>query len=206
MGEFPVDNPPEVDLALSLVHTRFSKLNSDQLTTPLADMDAAAFSKFYQYLPMALHGYLFSGILSNAGQCRQDTDRENGIVYFGPGQKFRGYPPGDIHEGIVSACSSLKQNDLEPLYNITRFYQQFVLVHPFYDANGRIGRFITDTYLTLHGMFFSWKTLHQNTKWLKKINACHKRTKSNSYEEYLQRLVSYFEKCILKKDDIDPAE
>lgn len=66
------------------------------------------------------------------------------------------------------------------------------MVHPFYDANGRIGRFMLETYLNFHNMIVQWQKLHANEKWLKRLNECHKRFHSDNYELYLNRLVKHW--------------
>ncbi len=153
-----------------------------------------------------MHRYLFQGILSNAGLSRNEKDPKQGLILFGPRQQFKGYSPHKITSGVKEACSFLFQNSSNPVSSVVRFYQLFVYVHPFYDVNGRIGRFITNIYLNYHGLHFSWKKLHQNQKWLKKLNNCHKRHDQETYEQYMQILINYWEKFILRKEDIDPLQ
>lgn len=204
MEDFPVSDSPEINCALSLVQSRYESLNAEKITPQLAKLDEVAFQKVFEDLPRILHKFLFQEIFSNAGHYRNEADKDNGVIYFGPRQIFRGFSPKDISEGLKQACSNLQKNDPSPCHSVTKFYQQFVLVHPFYDANGRIGRFMTDIYLNFHGWAFSWEKLHKNTKWLKKINACHKRYLRKGYEKYIGRLASHFGKCIIEV--IEPNE
>lgn len=111
--------------------------------------------------------------------------------FFGPNQQFSGYSPYDIPTGVNGAYSFLIQDAGEPVVQVVRFYQLFVYVHPFYDANGRIGRFIMDVYLHYYGRHISWKKLNKNQKWLKKLNDCHRRVGQESYDRYSQILTNH---------------
>jgi Fic family protein len=204
MREFTVASSPPIDLALKLIHLRFGQLHAEQFAIALAPLSDTEFRDRICSLPLKIHHYLFREILSNAGLYRNYNDSNQGGIYFGPNQKFLGRSPSDIMEGVNDACSCLGRNDSDPVTCVVAFYQQFVLVHPFYDANGRIGRFITDVYLSYYGYHISWKRMHQNQKWLSKLNACHQRVDQDSYGEYLQYLVNHWQKFILHKEDIEP--
>lgn len=204
MREFPVTSPPNVDQALKLIHLRFGQLNAVQFAVALAPLNDTEFRDRICSLPLKMHRYLFHGILSNAGLYRNYNDSDQGSIYFGPNQKFLGRNPSDIAAGVKDACSCLGRSDSDPLSCVIAFYQQFVLVHPFYDANGRIGRFITDIYLNYYGYHISWKRMHQNQKWLSKLNACHQRVGQDSYGQYLQYLLNHWQQFILHKEDIEP--
>ena len=206
MKDFPVENAPDIEHALKLIHLRFDQLNSEQFASALAPLTEIEFAERMNSLPWKMHRYLFSGIVSNAGQYRNKKDPKQGIIYFGPNQQFTGYKPYDITSGVKEACSFLPKYSINPILCVVRFYQLFVYIHPFYDANGRIGRFITNIYLNYHGLHLSWKKLHQNQRWLKKLNDCHKRYGQRTYEQYLQILISHWEKFILRKEDIEPPQ
>lgn len=93
------------------------------------------------------------------------------------------------------AASHLILRTDDSVYHAVKFYQQFVQIHPFYDANGRIGRFLLEIYLNLHGIGMQWKKLYANEKWIKKLNDCHRRKGASEYERYLGYLVSHWNKC-----------
>ena len=206
MRDFPVgSNPPDVDLASKLIHLRFGQLNSEQFASALESLDDAEFSERMKKMPQKMHSYLFHGILSNAGLYRNYRDPGGGNIYFGPAQQFAGYSPDRITSGVNEACSCLTRNSGNPIVRVVKFYQLFVFVHPFYDANGRIGRFVTNIYLNYYGLHLSWKKMHQNQKWLKKLNNCHRRLGQESYDQYLQILVEHWSKFILRKEDIEPS-
>jgi len=200
MRDFPVNAPPSIDNALKKVHTRYDKLNNDYFISLLACVNSNDFTKFFNYLPLLLHQYLFSGILSNAELYRQGTDLNNGVIFFGPAGKFEGYPPKNIEIGLQMAGSHLIIDESNAVHNAVKFYQQFVMVHPFYDANGRIGRFTVETYLNFHGTSIRWRGLYANTKWLKKLNECHKRFNKPQYDRYLDYLVDHWHKYTFKED------
>ncbi len=192
MRDFPVDDSPTVDQSLKIVYSRFNRLNTDEFVLKLMSLDEIGFSKLFSHLPLLLHSYLFEGIFSNAGNYRSHDDPGNGYIVFGLRQKFRGVSPASIEDGVTRAISNLTKNTADAVSNAVRFYQQFVMVHPFYDANGRIGRFILETYLNYHDVGVMWGKLCSNGKWIKKINECHKRFDQPSYDKYLGFLVKHW--------------
>jgi fido (protein-threonine AMPylation protein) len=201
MRDFPVENPPSLETASNLLLLRFEKLNVEQFSAALLPLNDTEFAERFHNLPRKMHHYLFRDILSNAGMYRNDRDLKGGCIFFGPSQKFHGASPSRIAEGVQEACSHLRRGVEDPIAAVVIFYQQFALVHPFYDANGRIGRFITRSYLDFHGYYISWTRMHQNQKWIKKLNACHRRPGD---ERYMRLLVNHWKKFILRKTEIEP--
>ena len=199
--DFPVENPPTIDTALSTIFSRFDKLNPDRIVNLLSCHSSEQFTLIFSTLPLIVHDYLFRDILANAGHYRKNEDPGNGLVSFGIRQQFTCSPPDQIKERVKQVCSYLIIDDNDPVYNAVKFYQKFVLVHPFYDANGRIGRFIVETYLNFHGIGMLWKKLCANEKWLKKLNECHKRNNSHEYDKYLRFLVNYWQQFTFQEVD-----
>jgi fido (protein-threonine AMPylation protein) len=196
LKDFPVPNPPLLDIALRTVHARFDKLNTESFIPKLRQLHSEEYQRVFVHLPCILHRYLFENIFANAGSYRQAHDPKNGIVFFGARQQFQGTPPGRIKADIQQAVSHLILQANEPVYQAVKFYQQFVQIHPFYDANGRIGRFLLEIFLNLHGIGMQWKKLYANEKWIKKLNDCHRRRESPEYERYLGYLASHWHKSI----------
>ncbi len=205
MQDFPAQGNMSIEMALKLLSIRYKKLDIVPIVERASRLGNKEFSMFFSRLPRQLHTHLYKDILGNAGLYRRATEKNNGVVFFGINQKFRGFAPAKISDGIIQAFSSFSQDDLQPIQTVVSFYQQFVYVHPFYDANGRIGRFITNVYLDSHGYFISWEQLHRNSKWLKKLNACHVRYNSELYDTYLHHLVEHWSKFIVEKRDIFPS-
>ena len=52
------------------------------------------------------------------------------------------YPESEIIKGLEKALAFLKTDDLEILFRIAVFHYMLEYIHPFYDGNGRLGRFI----------------------------------------------------------------
>ncbi|RWX46168.1 Fic/DOC family protein [Candidatus Electrothrix aarhusensis] len=195
LEDFPVPCPPVLDIALRTVHARFDQLNTEKFIHKLGTLDPEECQKLFIHLPGILHGYLFEDIFANAGLYRQIQDPNNGIIFFGPRQQFQGTPPEGIKGEIQQAVSHLIPRTNKPVYQAIKFYQQFVRVHPFYDANGRIGRFLLEIFLNLHGIGMQWKKLYANEKWIKKLNDCQRRKDVPEYERYLGYLVSHWNQC-----------
>ena len=57
--------------------------------------------------------------------------------------KHRGaYPESAIIDGVEKALAFLDDKSIEPLYRMCIFHYLLEYIHPFYDGNGRLGRFI----------------------------------------------------------------
>ncbi len=52
------------------------------------------------------------------------------------------YPESEIIAYMKKALKFLNDDDILPLYKICLFHYMFEYIHPFYDGNGRLGRFI----------------------------------------------------------------
>lgn len=147
----------------------------------------------YASLPEAFHKFIYDGLYTFAGRYRAKNDPHGGKIYFGHQHaqqrkpKFYGDPPDKISDGVLDAVMFLKKRSKDPLYDAVRFYQKFVNVHPFYDANGRIGRLIAAMYLADHNLVLSWSEFDSKSKFIKKLNYTH----TNPSEESFRYLVDY---------------
>ncbi len=166
------------------------------------------FGKVFFLLAKSIHGFMFDDVLSNAGEFRRAADPNHGFVAFGGdvqrnpwGSKFMGSPPERIEIELRSAFDLLSKDDPDPVRTSIIFYQKFVHIHPFYDANGRVARFLLTLYLLFHGYYVLWKQLEEGKKneFLKKLNACHLRQSSASYNEYLQHLHRFWKQFVVSK-------
>lgn len=176
--------------------------------------------KILEVIGQSVHDHLFTGILTTAGRYRREADPGGGFVSFGgpKGQTtqplFRGAPARDLPAavpeayarlldirdeawaagGAVREAARLRATDAGVL-----FYKDISGVHPFYDANGRVGRYVVSVYLLLHGRAVRWRDLdRQERTFLKKINECLKRrghavpSVVATYEERLARFWRHF--------------
>ena len=57
------------------------------------------------------------------------------------------YPEKNIIAAVESALRFLQDDNVESLYRISLFHYLIEYIHPFYDGNGRLGRFIVSEYL-----------------------------------------------------------
>lgn len=171
--------------------------------------------KEYSFMihPMVLisHEFLFNNIFNNAGRIRRSTDKGGGFVGFGGPDprcsnkiKFFGSPTDKIEEGLEKAYLCLDINSDNPLKNALIFYQKFVKVHPFYDGNGRIARFVVNFYLRHFELALSWQLVNYNGKrFLHKLNAMHKREDSEGYNFYLNLLIEYCRNYLINLAEIN---
>lgn len=58
------------------------------------------------------------------------------------------YPESAICEEMDKALAILKNDDIELLYRASAFHYMLEYIHPFYDGNGRLGRFIVSYLLS----------------------------------------------------------
>ena len=58
------------------------------------------------------------------------------------------YPESAICEEMDKALAFLKNEDIELLYRVSAFHYMLEYIHPFYDGNGRLGRFIVSYLLS----------------------------------------------------------
>lgn len=218
--EFQADPELDAEAALKLVFDRyqvlernFSKLG-EEISVKLEG--SSRVWPFYKQLCTQIHKYLYNNILSNAGHYRSSSDKYHGIVEFGgltsSGHrgKFRGVAPRMIENELI-ACFEILDNP-EPIKSSILFYQEFSFIHPFYDANGRIGRLIVSIYLYSFGYLVSWGQIDSSHgKFMKKLNECHKRRNQPAqFDKYFGYLVNYWEKYIVPYSEFlgrnDPFE
>ena len=72
--------------------------------------------------------------------------RKEGVDIVSPSQKIihKGiYPETKIITAMTSAINILHDNSMNYFVNIAVFHYMFGYIHPFYDGNGRMGRFIS---------------------------------------------------------------
>jgi len=171
----------------------------------------------YYELCLNVHSFLYHNILKNAGNFRQINDPNEGNVYFGGinyrtmKNKFVGTKPHLIRSELKQAFNLLFNQQYQPPESSIRFYAEFVAVHPFYDANGRIGRYIVDIYLQAYNYYVDWQSINKkHGKFLRKLNYCHsvrerlKQSNPNHQndwlfvrEKYLTYLVSFWSKFVI---------
>lgn len=76
--------------------------------------------------------------------------RKGHVDIVDPTQKVihRGlYPESKIINSMDAAISILNDTNIDPLFRISIFHYLFGYIHPFYDGNGRLNRFISSYYL-----------------------------------------------------------
>ena len=164
------------------------------------------FPVFFERINRLIHEFMFIPVLSNAGEFRKVTDRNSGAVYFGgeqirqpSGSKFSGVSADLIEAEMKKTFSLLTSADKNPVRTAILFYQQYVYIHPFYDANGRIARLLVTIYLRYHGFYVRWAKLEQNKKnaFLKKLNECHKRNNKKGFDEYFDFLYQFWKDFVI---------
>lgn len=199
------ENPTNLREANKKIHSRHTALSWDHKDSILDIFPENGFDLFVHTLPIRLHEYLYQEILSNAGQYRKADEPNCGVVRFGPNRRYQGAHPSHIEEGIRESLNLLQNPSSTPIYRSLKFYQRFVYIHPFYDANGRIGRFIVSLYLSYHNYFVDWEDLERNTKWLKTLNKCHDRMTATPdvYEQFVKYLVQHWKSSIRPLPDQD---
>lgn len=161
-------------------------------------------------LPKILHKFIYRGLFTFAGKYRSTADPGDGKVGFGgvKAQKhtvtFEGSHPDKIESEVVDAFKHLIGGDVDDYIDrVIRFYKKFVRIHPFYDANGRIARIITNMYLLQFDKQVAWIEFDSKGKFLKKLNQCHKHP-TDEYFGYLKNELVI--RNMSEVDEEDPTE
>jgi fido (protein-threonine AMPylation protein) len=172
------------------------------------------------------HRRLFRDILTNAGQPRRSADPNGGRVYFG-GQKgdttaprFSGTAPDQIDAALAVAFARLEDRRTEAFdptpdrrmaaRDAARdaavlFYADLSFIHPFYDANGRTGRFVVSVYLHLHGLYVEWGRLEaQDRRFVKRINEVKKRTWGQV--DHVALLLRFWSHYVVAVEELEPGD
>jgi fido (protein-threonine AMPylation protein) len=187
----------------------------DSIEKRVTSTDAAIGDLLYPRVKL-VHNLLFHDILENAGEYRSSSDPKNGLVLFGglrPQRReyrYKGDPPSEIESGLEEAFSHLRHfpsgDKSEVVRSMASFYAKFVNVHPFYDANGRIARFVSTVYLYVNGYYIDWERVHKKkSDFLKRLNRYHDACKGvnlDLQESTLSIFVSFLEQRIVDRDDL----
>jgi len=220
--DFPSETYPEdAAKALQKIAIRYQSIESEQYfqgisATEFKELDLPQnLSDILKQRAFLIHKFLFKDILSNAGEPRKSSDPGGGTIGFGGTKhqrqrmRFKGTSPSKIDEELDEAVFHLVLEPEDPIESALRFYQHFVYIHPFYDANGRIGRVIVSTYLNLFGYYVQWGEFDgpNNSKFISKLNACHDRMESGyTFEQYFGYLLSFFRKYVISIDELSDFE
>ncbi|MCB0262836.1 MAG: Fic family protein [Calditrichaeota bacterium] len=207
LEDFPTERTYSPEEVLRLANIRYSELGHYLFDAFLPDLTRSTtpFETLFYDLSLKFHKFMFMQIFSNAGQFRSSTDKNSGQVYFGPVHKktgraaeFTGVAPGKIPDQLREVFKDYSRTDDNPEFTSIKVYQQFVYIHPFYDANGRVARLLTSLYLGFHQRIVQWKPLESEEKlqFINKLNRCHRSMGRNHYENRLNDLCSFWQKYV----------
>ena len=223
LGDFAVEGwgPGRAEEAFDLVLDRSRVLSqsyvavSEAVATavdpagPAVPMPAAC-----RTLLFAAHHRLFDGILTNAGLARRADDPGGsgvgygGMRWDGRATKFQGAPAARIDGELVRAFARLRDHRTggrsgreAARDEAIRFYADLSAIHPFYEANGRTGRFVVSVYLHLHGWLVEWGRLDaREGKFMRKINSVNRR--ADGQTDYDAILVDFWRQYVVPTDGL----
>jgi fido (protein-threonine AMPylation protein) len=178
---------------IKITWERFSAMESD--LQAIASSHALETPQDWVRLSRTLHTIIFDGFYSNAGCFRNASEPGGGAVRFGGNKRlmtadFEGSHPNDIETEFLGFAELLCK-DADPVRQAVEFFQRFVKTHPFYDANGRIGRLMANIYLLRYDLTIYWGDFDSNTEFFKKLNKVHKvgHPRIGQLMEYVNRFV-----------------
>ena len=217
IADFPANyKPEEAEKAYQDIATRYQVYEKNIDVFFLYQSEIVKQSKGHwgtvlKQLAYDTHAFLFDGILSNAGEIRKKSEPNGGRIQFGglrhqqQRAQFEGARPGLIEKQLKEAFSHLVAVPQNPIEQALRCYQRFVNAHPFYDANGRIGRVIVSIYLYKFDQYVLWAKFDgpNNSKFINRLNECHKRQDSGfRFEEYFGYLLDFFSNYVVSVEDL----
>lgn len=211
--------PPRAEEAFDIIADRYRGLADQyvevaEVVSEVVDASQISLPTACRRVLLIVHRQMYEGILNNAGSPRQLGDSGGSTVYFGGMQgnrripKFEGSPADQIAEELERASQKLQDRrggDLEKARDeAILFYAELSRIHPFYDGNGRAGRFAISVYLHLHGWLVEWGEVEKHEgKFMKKINSLNKRRGQGVESTYQGYLLSFWARHVVRTEDLE---
>lgn len=196
LSDFATNSDLNAEDVYRISWSRYQILQQTKIRAVFKDEKFQKWSRIeiYALLPKIIHQFIYFELFTFAGLYRKKSDPRSGLIHFGPHYahktkpEFQGDSPKNIKKGINEAVEHLIWNADDPLLQAMHFYQKFVNVHPFYDANGRIGRMIANIYLANHELVLSWKDFDGKGKFVQKLNRTHKLANQETFGYLLDHI------------------
>lgn len=157
--------------------------------------------------PRVFHDFIYRDLFTFAGNFRLASDPEDGRIGFGGVKRhqhkleFSGSHPSKIEQEVQKSIDHLTNDtEYDCIDRVARFYQRFVLTHPFYDGNGRIARLISNMYLYEFKKHIAWGEFDSRNDFIRKLNLCHRNPTPENFDILKSRFV------ILDLSDVDKVE
>ena len=216
LDDFPTKTKHTPEQVIKKINVRYNNFDVDLIKNAVDKLKKSPIKigLIFEELPTIIHQLLCQDIFSNGGEFRKCSDPNEGNVYFGPSkhrgiriEEFIGCHPDKIKEKINRISVFIKKEDNNPILSVSKYYHNFVYIHPFYDLNGRIGRLLSSIYLGYHGLYIIWGAIEsieaKKRRFISLLNKCHRQLNKPSYEHKLNSLCKFWAQYIVSIDDQD---
>lgn len=116
------------------------------------------------------------------------------------------YPEKNIISNMDNAISILNDNSINPMFSIAIFHYLFGYIHPFYDGNGRVSRFISSYMLSkklhyLSGYRLSYTIKENISSYYKAFDLCNNDINRGDLTPFVHTFIEIIEESMMQLEN-----